>query len=70
MSDNARMRTTPAYFRGVDGTEFSSLLKFVETRWNLDALTDCDTLANDLLDSFDFEQTPLGPLFLQERVCP
>ena len=50
--------------------EFSSLLTFVETRWNLDALTDRDLYANDLFDSFDFDQQPLGPLILQERVCP
>jgi len=50
--------------------EFSSLLKFVETRWNLPALTDRDNFANDLFDSFDFEQTPLAPLLLQERACP
>jgi phospholipase C len=50
--------------------EFSSLLKFVEVRWNLPALTDRDNQANDLLDSFDFEQEPLSPLILQERPCP
>jgi phospholipase C len=50
--------------------EFSSLLKFVETRWNLPALTDRDNSANDLFDSFDFQQWPLPPLFLQERTCP
>src|SRR5260370_42466928 len=50
--------------------EFSSLLTFVETRWNLGALTDRDYFANDLFDSFDFAQQPLAPLFLTERVCP
>jgi phospholipase C len=50
--------------------EFSSLLAFVETRWNLGALTDRDYFANDLSDSFDFTQQPLAPLSLQERVCP
>ena len=50
--------------------EFSSLLTFVETRWNLPALTDRDYYANDLYDSFDFNQTPIPPLGLQPRVCP
>jgi phospholipase C len=50
--------------------EFSSLLKFVETRWNLRALTDRDDQANDLLDSFDFGQPPLDPLILGQRTCP
>jgi phospholipase C len=50
--------------------EFSSMLKFVESRWTLDALTDRDSVANDLSDSFDFQQPPLAPLVLQERVCP
>lgn len=50
--------------------EFSSLLRFVETRWNLDPLTDRDAAANDLFDSFDFQQAPLPPMTLQERACP
>jgi phospholipase C len=50
--------------------EFSSLLKFVETRWGLLALTERDEAANDMLDSFDFDQTPRAPLALQQRVCP
>jgi phospholipase C len=50
--------------------EFSSLLKFVEKRWGLAPLTVRDYLANDLLDSFDFGQTPLAPLPLQQRTCP
>ncbi len=50
--------------------EFSSLLKSVETRFGLDPLTDRDTAANDLFDSFDFDQDPLPPLVLPERACP
>lgn len=49
--------------------EFSSLLRFVETRFRLEPLTARDSAANDLLDSFDFTQRPLRPLILQERVC-
>jgi hypothetical protein len=50
--------------------EFSSLLTFVETRWNLGALTDRDYNANDLFNAFDFTQTPLAPLILPQQVCP
>jgi phospholipase C len=50
--------------------EFSSLLRFVENRWSLGALTDRDNLANDPSDSFDFDQAPLPPLILAQRTCP
>jgi phospholipase C len=50
--------------------EFSSLLRFAEERFNLAPLTDRDRLANDLLDSFDFQQHPLPPLLLDARRCP
>jgi phospholipase C len=50
--------------------EFSSLLKFVEARFQLEPLTARDAVANDLLDSFDFTQRKLAPLILPERQCP
>jgi phospholipase C len=50
--------------------EFSSFLTFVERRYGLPSLTDRDFKANDMLDSFDFGQPPLPPLFLQEHGCP
>ena len=50
--------------------EFSSVLKFIEERFDLDALTERDEDANDLIDSFDFEQSPLAPLILSTRQCP
>ena len=50
--------------------EFSSFLKFVEERYGLAPLTDRDANASDMLDSFDFTQTPLPPLILQTRHCP
>ena len=50
--------------------EFASLLKFAEERFRLDPLTDRDTRANDLLDSFDFTQNPLPPLIPDQRACP
>jgi phospholipase C len=50
--------------------EFSSVLKFVETRFGLQPLTKRDQAANDLLDSFNFNQQPLAPLVLETRPCP
>ena len=50
--------------------EFSSVLKTIEERFGLPYLTDRDQNANDLLDSFDFTQTPNPPLILQSRSCP
>jgi phospholipase C len=49
--------------------EFSSVLKFVEHRFGLAALTSRDALAHNLLDAFDFDQHPLPPLVLQPRDC-
>jgi len=50
--------------------EFSSLLKTVEERFSLPPLTNRDANANDLLDSFDFNQQPLAPMLLKPRTCP
>jgi phospholipase C len=50
--------------------EFSSFLSFVEHRFRLSPLTERDSKANNMLDSFNFDQPPLPPLFLQEHACP
>ena len=50
--------------------EFSSVLKFIEERFQLPALTNRDANANDITDAFNFSQTPLSPLTLQPRACP
>src|ERR1022692_1755099 len=50
--------------------EASSVLKFIEERWGIQPLTERDANANDLMDSFDFTQTPLSPLVLSSRSCP
>ena len=50
--------------------EFSSVLKLIEERFDLDSLTERDQDANDLIDSFDFDHLPRGPLLLQARQCP
>ncbi len=48
---------------------FVSLLRFVETVFQLDPLTDRDAQASDLLDCFDFAQMPRTPLSLSPRAC-
>jgi phospholipase C len=50
--------------------EFSSVLKFMETRFGLTNLTARDLDAADMTDSFNFKQSPLPPLVLSTRVCP
>src|ERR1051326_8698908 len=42
--------------------EFSSVLKFIETRFGLAPLTTRDANANDMQDSFNWSQTPLPAL--------
>lgn len=50
--------------------EFSSVLKFIEERFDLPALTDRDADANDTTDSFNFSQQAAAPLVLTPRTCP
>jgi len=50
--------------------EFSSVLKFIEERFGLPALSDRDANANDMTDSFNFDQKPLAPVILTPRSCP
>ncbi len=50
--------------------DFSSVLKTIEKAFSLPPLTEWDTKANDLYDSFNFDQKPLPPLVLQPRSCP
>src|SRR6266849_2396303 len=49
--------------------EFSSVLKFIEERFNLDPLIQRDLQANEIFDVFDFDQTPIPPLILDTRAC-
>jgi LPXTG-motif cell wall-anchored protein len=46
----------------VDHTTYdtTSILKLIETRWNLAALGSRDAAANDLTNAFDFSATPTG----------
>ena len=51
-------------------TEFSSVLKFIETDFGLPALTARDQNSPDLTDAFDFQQTPLALPTMTARSCP
>jgi phospholipase C len=50
--------------------ELSSVLRFIEERFGVAPLTSRDATANDILDAFDFSQSPLPPLLLEKRKCP
>jgi phospholipase C len=50
--------------------DHTSVLKFVETRYSLPALTTRDATADNMLDSFDFTHGPGAALLLQPRACP
>jgi phospholipase C len=47
--------------------EFSSMLSFIEYRWDLDPLTKRDANANDMFGAFDWHQKPRPPLILNRR---
>jgi phospholipase C len=50
--------------------EFSSMLRFAEDELGLPTLTARDAGASDMLNAFDFSQSPRPPLVLDERACP
>lgn len=50
--------------------DHTSILKFVETRYGLKALTSRDARAHAMLDSFNFSQPPQPPMLLTTRACP
>jgi phospholipase C len=49
--------------------EFASILKLIETVFDLPSLTERDRNADDMLEAFDFQQRPLPPLILEPRDC-
>jgi phospholipase C len=49
--------------------EFSSVLKMIETIWDLPSLTKRDRGANDMLEMLDFEQRPNPRVILERRDC-
>lgn len=52
-----------------DLLEFSSVLKMIETIWDLPSLTERDAGASDMLDLFDFEGEPAPRLLREPRDC-
>jgi phospholipase C len=63
----------PGVYKNV--AEQASIPRFIEKVFGAPALSTMDPAAqdgqaNDLLDAFDFNQTPLPPLVLQTRTCP
>ncbi len=56
----------------IDSTtyNFTSMLKFTETVLNLPSLGGLDKSSNDLVNAFNFNQSPLPPLVLNQRNCP
>ncbi len=50
--------------------EPSSVLKFIEERFGLPSLNGRDVKANDMQDSFNWNQTPNPPTVLTPRTCP
>ena len=51
-------------------SDHTSVLRFVETRYGLPALTSRDAAVSDLMDNFDFNGSPRPPVILQPRACP
>jgi phospholipase C len=49
--------------------EFSSMLRFAEDELSLPTLTSRDRRANDMMNAFDFNQSPRPPLILKQRTC-
>ena len=49
--------------------EFASVLKMIETIFDVGPLTERDANASDMLDLFDFAQKPNPRLILQPRDC-
>jgi phospholipase C len=52
-----------------DTLEFSSVLKMIETIWDLEPLTDRDRNASDMLQLFDFDAPPQDRFMRRERDC-
>jgi phospholipase C len=53
-----------------DTMEFASVLRFIETIFDLPPLTSRDANTNDMLNAFDFTSRPRPPLIMPTRTCP
>ena len=53
-----------------DQMDFASVLKFIETIFDLPSLTDRDAKADDMLSAFDFRHPPQPAMLLPDRSCP
>lgn len=51
-------------------SEFSSILKFIETAYSLPPLTQRDATTSNMLEAFDFSQRPRTPLILPGQYLP
>ena len=49
--------------------EFASVLRYMEETFGLPNMGEADSLANDLQDAFNYQQSPRPPLVLRERTC-
>jgi phospholipase C len=49
---------------------FGSILKYIEQKYDLPAMTPYDRDATSIADALDFNQQPLPPLLLHPRACP
>jgi phospholipase C len=50
--------------------DFNSILRFIETDFNLRPLNSADAGATSIASSFDLRQTPTAPYVLTQRNCP
>jgi phospholipase C len=50
--------------------DFASVLRLIETIFDLPTMTQRDAQAGDMLSAFDFRTTARPPMLLSERSCP
>jgi hypothetical protein len=60
----------PGYIAHDNVYEFSGVIRFIEETFGLPNLGNRDVTANDMMDSFNFNQKPNPPLILTPRSCP
>jgi phospholipase C len=50
--------------------DFASVLRLIETIFDLPTMTQRDAQASDMLSAFNFRTAPKPPMLLSERSCP